>query len=248
VGTAASPLVLVDTTGDRRVSMWRDTGGRNTTGTVRLLDTHTDGALRLAYARRAQELVAGGVTVRGTQPGDLGARLGAGRLDVYAEGTGDQLFVAAPFPVGHVDGACRAVANAGGTLLTLGRDRRVTLWAAGGNGTPAADAGGDRGVASGTALRLDGRGSCDPEGDAHTPTWRLVAAAPGSAWELRATDDPWQPELLVDRPGSYRVELTVTDAHGAASRPETVAVWTTPLCAGDRLQWNDPRCRAVPDD
>jgi hypothetical protein len=124
----------------------------------------------------------------------------------------------------------------------------VTLWATPGNGAPAADAGRPRGVEPGTTLRLDGRRSCDPDGDALAPQWRLVAAAPGSAWQLRETADPWRPELVVDRPGSYRVELTVTDEHGAVSRPVEIELWTTPLCAGDRLQWNDPRCRPIPDD
>jgi hypothetical protein len=60
-------------------------------------------------------------------------------------------------------------------------------------------------------------------------------------WPLFGTDTP-QPWLALDRPGPYRVRLTVTDAHGAVSRPVDLTVFAGPRCTGDRLDWSDPRC------
>ena len=90
-------------------------------------------------------------------------------------------------------------------------------------------------------LHLDGRGSCDRDGDALTARWQVVSAPPGSAWVV-ADGDTLQPWLAVDRPGPYRVRLVVTDSSGATSRAVDATGFAGPRCVGDRLTWSDPRC------
>ena len=68
-----------------------------------------------------------------------------------------------------------------------------------------------------------------------------MAAPNGSAWVLAGTELT-HPYLAMDVPGPYRVRLTVTDSHGATSRPSDLTVFAGPRCVGDRLTWSDPRC------
>ena len=70
---------------------------------------------------------------------------------------------------------------------------------------------------------LDGTGSCDADGDSLRAQWELISAPAGSAWSLTDVDS-WTPRLFVDRPGPYRVRLTVTDARGDTSRPAEVLI------------------------
>jgi hypothetical protein len=244
-GTPQSPLHLVDPTGDRVVDVARDPSGAGTTGVLRLIDTHSDGSLRLAYARNANALSADGVSVTSDHPGDLGVRVSAGTAEVLAD-TGDATVLVHPgFAVQSVDGACAATPAPGGaTLLHLGRNRHVTLRAAPGNGAPAADPGPDVEAAPGDIVTLHGDASCDPDGDALTPSWRLLSAPAGSGWALDGAAT-WSPTLHADRPGPYRVELVVTDAGGHASDPVETTVWAGTRCAGDRLEWSDPVCRPI---
>jgi hypothetical protein len=114
--------------------------------------------------------------------------------------------------------------RAGGRVeLQVTRDSPATLRAARGNGRPAADAGNDRRVAAGSDVVLDGRASCDPDGDGLTPHWELVSAPAGSTWSLTGADG-WRPELRADRVGPYRARLTVTDPSGATSTEAEVVV------------------------
>ena len=58
--------------------------------------------------------------------------------------------------------------------MQLGRNRHFTLRAAPGDGAPAADPGPDVDTTPGSVVALSGDASCDPDGDALTPSWRLL--------------------------------------------------------------------------
>ena len=65
------------------------------------------------------------------------------------------------------------------------RDAPATLCASGGNGRPRRRRRRrPPGAAPAATVTLDGRASCDPDGDALTPRWELVSAPAGSAWPL----------------------------------------------------------------
>ena len=127
----------------------------------------------------------------------------------------------------RVEKALAAGADAGAAddavVVRLTRDSPATLRADAGNGAPAADAGADRRAGQGSVVTLDGRGSCDPDGDTLTPRWELTSAPAGSAWTLDGADS-WRPRLTADRVGPYRARLTVTDARGAVSTEAEVLV------------------------
>jgi PKD repeat protein len=57
-------------------------------------------------------------------------------------------------------------------------------------------------------------------------TWSLDAAPPGSAATLSSTTTA-KPTFTPDMPGSYTITLTVTDAHGHSSTPESVTLLAT---------------------
>lgn len=235
----AASLSLTDVTDDRRVVVTRRSAGAGgplsvgrftTDGELLLVDTHLDGTLRLVWADGARWISQGSVDLlRTTDPGSLGLRFTADAASVVAGGSGSTVTVRGlPFTPGSADGACAFGPSPwGGTRLRLGRDRRVTLRAAAGNGSPAADPGADTRVAAGTEVTLDGTGSCDPDGDALTPSWELVSAPAGSEWSLDGAGT-WNPALLADRAGPYRVRLTVTDPNGATSRESEVLVKAGP--------------------
>ncbi|MDJ0869516.1 MAG: Ig-like domain-containing protein, partial [Myxococcota bacterium] len=210
------------------------TGLRDATtdGSAALFDASLDGALRLAWAEDARRLGYDGVVhLDAVTPGRLGLRLAVGRAELVAANADPALAVRGlPFTPRRADGACALALRDGVPWVELGRERRVVLHAATGNARPAADPGPDRAAPSGSWLALDGRASCDADGDVLAPRWELVAAPPGSSWRLDDADT-WNPKLEVDRPGPYRVRLVVTDANGAASRPADVVVHGGPPCA-----------------
>lgn len=78
------------------------------------------------------------------------------------------------------------------------------------NHRPVASISGPAEVVRGERVELDGTGSRDPDGDALTYRWSLVAKPAGSAAEL---DDPTspRPRFTADVEGLYRVKLTVSD-------------------------------------
>ncbi|MGQ9537840.1 MAG: C45 family autoproteolytic acyltransferase/hydrolase [Actinomycetota bacterium] len=78
------------------------------------------------------------------------------------------------------------------------------------NRRPVASISGPAEVVRGERVELDGTGSRDPDGDALTYQWSLVAKPAGSAAEL---DDPTspRPRFTADVEGLYRVKLTVSD-------------------------------------
>ncbi|MBX3026445.1 heparinase II/III family protein [bacterium] len=197
-----------------------------TDGDVVLLDVAGDGGLRLAWSAGARRLAYdGGAALACDDRGDLGlTALSPGRVEVIAD-CADPLVVVRglPFVPHAADGACALSQRGEETRLLLGRERRIVLRADTDHSRPAADPGEERTVAPPQVVRLDGRGSCDADGDRLSPRWELVSAPAGSAWWL-AGAETWTPQLFVDRVGPYRVRLTVSDARGDTSRPAEVLV------------------------
>jgi len=90
------------------------------------------------------------------------------------------------------------------------------------NGLPTANAGGDQDVFVGDTVALDGSGSTDPDGDSLTFSWRFTTRPPGSSATLSGAVTA-TPTFVVDVPGTYEIELSVSDA-GGSSAPTTVLV------------------------
>jgi hypothetical protein len=90
---------------------------------------------------------------------------------------------------------------------------------------PVADAGADVVVQTGTAAQLDGSASVDPDGDALSYRWTILARPVGSAVTdadlVNATTA--NPAFTPDVHGAYRLALVVSDAR-LASPPDQVTV------------------------
>lgn len=99
---------------------------------------------------------------------------------------------------------------------TLGRCPSQTQGPIDGNRTPVADAGGDRCVVFGETVRLDGRGSFDPDGDDLDYLWTLLDRPAGSALTSSGLTSRTvvRPEFVPDRLGTYEFELAVDDDRG----------------------------------
>ena len=88
---------------------------------------------------------------------------------------------------------------------------------------PIANAGADQSIHVGQLVTLDGSGSFDD----NTPTdklvfrWTLTSKPEGSSATLSRADIP-RPSFVADLPGGYSATLTVTDADGLSSAPDTV--------------------------
>jgi hypothetical protein len=91
----------------------------------------------------------------------------------------------------------------------------------GANQPPVADAGEDQAVGVPETVTLNGGGSSDPDGNPLTYTWVLEAPA-GSAATLSSTTAV-QPTFVTDVPGTYTVQLVVSDGT-AESAPAGVSV------------------------
>ena len=78
------------------------------------------------------------------------------------------------------------------------------------NELPTADAGPDQEGSVGTRIQLDGAASSDPEGEALTYAWRVVAAPAGSTASL-TKDAAVKTAMIPDLPGEYVIGLTVND-------------------------------------
>jgi hypothetical protein len=259
-------VLLADTAGDRLVlaghrapGAWRtldlDAPGlrrATTDGDAFVFDAHADGRLRLALAEDASLLAYDGTTLlRARSYGRLGLRADATRADVVAENGDPEVAVGGlAFPPRAADGACALDPTGALPRVRLGRERRFTLRADGGNSAPAADPGPPRTAAPGAAVVVDAGASCDLDGDALTARWEIASAPAGSAWRL---DGPGatQAVLHTDVAGPFRLRLVVTDAHGAASRPAELVVVAGAPCANgldDDLDGGfdaaDPSCAA----
>ena len=114
---------------------------------------------------------------------------------------------------------------------------QVTAVSEADNAPPVADAGSDQQGAVGTAVVLDGSASSDPEGNALSYSWSVVAA-PASSAEILNDSDTATPALTIDAAGSYVVELQVSD--GVLADTDTVTVTAV-------TQNNPPLANAGPD-
>lgn len=90
-----------------------------------------------------------------------------------------------------------------------------------GNHAPVADAGPDQASETGRVASLDGSGSSDADGDPLEYSWRVLSQPQGSTSSLINTT--WvDPEIFLDRAGTYTIELTVSD--GALDATDTVDI------------------------
>ena len=125
--------------------------------------------------------------------------------------------------------------------------RRWGLWlgmvVAGGSGeatgpnrAPVAEAGPDRVAVLGAPLELDGSQSRDPDGDALTFEWRLLAAPAGSAspaGQLSAAPGAAKAVLTPDAAGAWMVGLVVSDGR-LRSAMDVVVISAAPGCSRDQ--------------
>ena len=102
-------------------------------------------------------------------------------------------------------------------------------WGQIGDPPPVADAGLDRRVVLGDTVVLDASRSIHPEGDELALSWTFFSAPAMSGASL---SDPTavKPSFTVDLPGTYVVQLTVSDGFGA-SATDTVTLSTEPPAA-----------------
>jgi len=98
------------------------------------------------------------------------------------------------------------------------------------NEAPIADAVANQTVKEGSLAILDGSGSSDPDGDDITFAWTITTKPDGSSATL-ADPANEKASFTADMPGDYRIQLVVTDSHGAASDPAEVLVKSTPNSA-----------------
>ena len=89
---------------------------------------------------------------------------------------------------------------------------------------PVANAGPDQTAALGTAVTLNGGGSSDPDGDPIGFSWALVGRPAASSATLTGGTSV-SPSLVIDAPGTFVVQLVVTDGL-LSSEPDTVVVST----------------------
>ena len=92
------------------------------------------------------------------------------------------------------------------------------------NSKPVAEAGPDQTALVGATVNLDGSQSSDVDGDPLTLAWTLMAVPSGSTAQL---SDPAvvKPALIIDRPGTYVVQLVVNDGT-LDSDPDSVTILT----------------------
>ena len=100
---------------------------------------------------------------------------------------------------------------------------RIVVYGA--NDAPVADAGPDQDeLEGGAAVRLDGSGSRDPEGDAIAFQWRQLRGPPVALSSAASVRPVFRaPAELAER-AMLEFELMVTDVHGRASAPDAVRV------------------------
>ena len=90
---------------------------------------------------------------------------------------------------------------------------------------PTANAGPDQPTHAGQIVTLDGSGSSDDNTATESLgfAWTLLSKPDGSAATLAGAESV-RPSFVADLPGEYVASLTVTDAEGQSSDPDTVVV------------------------
>jgi hypothetical protein len=102
------------------------------------------------------------------------------------------------------------------------------------NTPPNAEAGADQGTFVGNLVSLNGSGSNDPDSDPISFHWSIVARPAGSAVALSNANTA-TPTFVPDLPGSYVVDLVVSDPFvGSTPDTVTIAVVTTSDYAGQQ--------------
>lgn len=94
------------------------------------------------------------------------------------------------------------------------------------NAPPNADAGPDQGTFVGNLVSLNGSASNDPDFDLITFSWTLITQPAGSTATLSDADTA-TPTFVPDLPGSYVVELIVSDPFVASAPDQVIVVITT---------------------
>ena len=93
------------------------------------------------------------------------------------------------------------------------------------NSPPVADAGPDQTVYVTDTVQLDGSKSKDADGDPLTYRWSFTSTPAGSTPTILNPSDV-NPTFVVDRPGTYVIQLTVNDGI-VSSTPDTVTITTS---------------------
>ena len=123
----------------------------------------------------------------------------------------------------------RGISRPQGSACDMGSFERQFL-----NAPPNAEAGSDQGTFVGNLISLNGSGSNDPDFDPITFFWTFLARPPGSAAALSNANKA-TPTFVPDLPGSYVMELIVTDPFvGSTPDTVTIAVVTTSDFAGQQ--------------
>ena len=91
------------------------------------------------------------------------------------------------------------------------------------NRPPVANAGGHQDVGTRSTVLLDGTPSSDADGDPLSFQWSFYSRPANSTAVLSGADTA-TPSFIADAPGTYTVQLTVMDSHGASSPTATVTV------------------------
>jgi len=92
------------------------------------------------------------------------------------------------------------------------------------NRPPVADAGAPQSIRVSDRVVLDGSRSSDPDGDALSYRWTLLARPAGSAATL-AESQTVMPSFVADKPGAFVAQLVVTDGR-IDSAPSSVSITT----------------------
>ena len=157
-------------------------------------------------------------------PSEFSLHLGPTAIEGHFRGAATWIDIVTPGTISAATGICGYQNQSGKVRIQLGQEGAFTLELTGQqrNARPIA-----RPKAPATArirdlLQLDGTPSCDADNDALTYSWRLVERPRGSTCAIIQASQP-RAFVRPDKPGSYQVELVVSD-HSASSRAATLLI------------------------
>jgi hypothetical protein len=209
-----------------------DTGFGTNHDTVEIYDPATGtwsftAPMTFRRARHTATLLANGdvLVVGGAQAGSLGSVTAT--AEIYHPAT--HSWRAAPSMAMARVGHAAALLPSGEVLVAGGNDGTTDLATSeifrGLSNPPAAAAGPDQTVRSGSLVHLDGSASTDDvtAGQNLVFSWTLTSVPAGSAAVLSGAATP-TPSFLADRPGAYIAGLVVTDEDGQASNIDQITI------------------------